>query len=156
MGVSYKTTTEEETDKTSVARSATHCPVTGNIALVCREQIRGDGSDPDDWKHHIVVYTDRLCILYHYRGTDIKGRSGSTPDELDPRSITYDSRGNVLIAVRSTNTTELISGEGHHIKTLHRAKDQGYLGVQTGDVLWAKLMSDAGEWELQLLQYYTD
>ncbi|XP_060078632.1 tripartite motif-containing protein 2-like [Ylistrum balloti] len=125
--------------------SITQCPVTGNIAIV------------NNYRSHVIVYNSTLQPLVHYRGEGIQAREAVTPDKFGPITVVYDSKGNIVIADTKRKTTELISGEGKYIKTLHTNKGrQGVVGLQRGDVLWSSLVLDTGEWGLKLLEYYSD
>ncbi|XP_060068624.1 uncharacterized protein LOC132548760 isoform X2 [Ylistrum balloti] len=147
-------TTTVESSGTGVVQSITQCPVTGNIAVVSSKLFRGDGSDPDNFRRHVIVYNSTLQPLVHYRG---EGIQAVTPDKFDPFTVTYDSKGNIVVGDITRNTIELISGLGEYIKTLHTNKrDQGPVGIQNNDVLWSHLMFDSGKWGLKLLKYYND
>ncbi|XP_021379542.1 uncharacterized protein LOC110467009 [Mizuhopecten yessoensis] len=137
-------------------QSITQCGVTGNIAIVSSKLISGDYSDHNNYRHHIIVYNGTLQSLVHYRGEGIQAREAITPDMLDPVTVVYDSKGNIVIADYRRNTIELISGAGKYIKTLHTNKGQGQVGIQKDDVLWSRLKLDTGEKGLKLLKYYSD
>ncbi|XP_033759624.1 uncharacterized protein LOC117341873 [Pecten maximus] len=132
-------------------QSISQCGVTGNIAVVV-------------YRKRIIVYNSTLQPLVNYQGEGIQARGegiqiwGSvTPEQFDPRTVVYDSKGNIVIADQTRNTIELISGAGKYIKTLHTNKErQGPVGIQKGDVLWSNLELDTGEWVLKLLKYYSD
>ncbi|XP_033751156.1 uncharacterized protein LOC117335329 [Pecten maximus] len=136
---------------TGAVESITQCGVTGNIAVVV------------DYKR-IIVYNPTLQPLVHYRGEGIQAQgegiqSGEpvTPDKFGPRTVVYDSKGNIIIADGTRNTIELISGAGKYIKTLHTNTGyQGPVGIQKGDKLWSRLRLDTGEWGLKLLKHYSD
>ncbi|XP_069123044.1 uncharacterized protein [Argopecten irradians] len=139
-------------------QSITQCGVTGNIAVISSNYISGDYANPHNYIRHVIVYNQTLQDLVIYRGEDIPQTRWSylrrfiTPDKFDPDRVVYDSRGNLVIADRSTNTIELISGSGKYIETLHTNKSgHQTIGVQTDDVLWA-----TGDWGFKLLKYYND
>ncbi|XP_033730624.1 uncharacterized protein LOC117320002 [Pecten maximus] len=148
---------------TGYVLSISQCSVTGNIAVVSGKHISGEYT-PDNYRRHISVYNPTLRPLVHYRGEGIEARGEGmqvqksvTPDKFGPITVVYDSKGNIVIADRTRNTIELISGAGKYIKTLHTNKGwQWVVGIQKGDVLWSELELDTGELGLKLLKYYSD
>ncbi|XP_033756289.1 uncharacterized protein LOC117339031 [Pecten maximus] len=140
-----------------VVRSITQCCVTGNIAVVSSKLISGDGSDPGNYRRHIIVYNPTLQPLVHYRGEGIEARGEVRSRTFGPIAVVYDSKGNIVIAEWKRKTIELISGAGKYIKTLHTNKgSQGAVGIQKDDVLWTNLEFDTGKMGLKLLKYYSD
>ncbi|XP_033753227.1 uncharacterized protein LOC117336722 [Pecten maximus] len=144
--------------------SITQCGVTGNIAVVGSKFIGGDGSDPDNFRRHIIVYNPTLQPLVHYRGEGLQtqgeglqAREGIIPEKFDPCRVVYDSKGNIVIADGTRNTIELISGAGQFIKTLHKNKwRQGPVGIQKDDVVWIYSVLNSQERGFRLLKYYSD
>ncbi|XP_060069428.1 tripartite motif-containing protein 2-like [Ylistrum balloti] len=138
-------------------RSITQCPVTGNIAVMSCKLISEDGSDPDNYTCHIIVYNPTLQPLVHYRGEGIQTQETVTPDKFHPITVVYDSKGNIVIPDWNRKTIELITGDGKYIKTLHTNKgQQGVVGIQSDDVLWSRVVLDTGETGFKLLKYYSD
>ncbi|XP_060084119.1 uncharacterized protein LOC132563373, partial [Ylistrum balloti] len=138
-------------------QSITHCPVTGNIAVMSCKLISEDGSDPDNYRRHVIVYNPTLQPLVHYRGEGIQAREAVTPDKFHPITVVYDSKGNIVIPDWNRKTIELITGDGKYIKTLHTNKgQQGAVGIQRDDVLWSHLVLYTGETGFKLLKYYSD
>ncbi|XP_033728881.1 uncharacterized protein LOC117317984 [Pecten maximus] len=142
-----------ERSETGAVQSITQCGNTGNIAIVSGQLIRWDASNPYSFRRHIIVYNPTFQPLVYYRGEGIQAQVPVTPDNFDPWTVVYDSKGNIVIADRTRRAIELISGEGKYIKTLHTSKgNQGPIGIQKGDVLWANLELNA----CKLLKYYSD
>lgn len=136
----------------------THCSVIGNIAVASCKHISGDYHSPKNYRRHVIVYNQTLQYLVNYRGEDIPRirwssfRRFITPDKFDPDTVVYDSRGNLVIADRSTNTIQLISGAGRYIGACHTYKGgHQAVSVQKDDVVWATC--DRG---FKLLMYYSD
>ncbi|XP_069122134.1 uncharacterized protein [Argopecten irradians] len=150
-----------ERSGTGVTQSITQCGVTGNIAVVSSKLISGDGSHPEDYRRHIIIFSPILQPLVLYRGEGIlaqgKGKQvRDTPLTFDPYTLIYDSKGNIVIADINRNTIELINGKGTYIKTLHTNKGgQGPIGIQKDDVLWLYVLFGSGKWGLKLIKYYS-
>ncbi|XP_033749061.1 uncharacterized protein LOC117333746 [Pecten maximus] len=153
----------EEGSGTGFVKSISQCSVTGNIAAVAGKHI-GGGSISSNFRRLIIVFSPTLQPLVHYRGEGIEDQwegkqeqKSVTPDKFGASTVVYDSKGNIVIADKTRNTIELISGAGKYIKTLHTNKgEQGVVGIQKGDVLWSNLELDTGGWGLKLLKYYSD
>ncbi|OWF34756.1 uncharacterized protein LOC110443803 [Mizuhopecten yessoensis] len=155
-GVVLHQTTRDVSGIVSPA-SIAQCPVTGNIAVVNGEPTGSDTDSINSWRSHIIVFDKTLGVMFQYRGEGIKDQEPTATDLFGPNSISYDSFGNLAIADYKTYTVELISGTGQFIRTLNRnSREQGSIGIGTGNVLWTELESDSGDWIIQLMEYYKD
>ncbi|XP_033730081.1 E3 ubiquitin-protein ligase TRIM71-like [Pecten maximus] len=126
----------------------TECPVTHNVAVI-------DFSDKDDGgdgNKHVVVMDTNLQELFVYRG-DIPStyktlQTGGKP--FYPRSVVYDSVGNLIIGDYSNNRVLLLSGGGEFLRIIHTDTDLTWaVGVDRKDVLWAVFGGD----NVKLLQH---
>ncbi|XP_069140007.1 uncharacterized protein [Argopecten irradians] len=130
----------------SSAGEITQCPVTGNIAVLSAEILKG--SDKDNWKGKIIIYDEKLKVKSYYSGGERRA------DTFGPGSVAYDLNGNLVVADMKQHSVELISGLGHHIKTLSSTKGQGVIGLEEGQILWTTSEPSPGKWEVQLLKYF--
>ncbi|XP_069112243.1 uncharacterized protein [Argopecten irradians] len=135
--------------------SIAQCPVTGNVAIVNGEPTGSDTDNIKSWRSHVIVFDKTLDVKFRYKGEGIQNHEAAPTHLFGPNSISYDSFGNLAIADYKTYTVELINGSGQFIKTLHRnSREQGAIGIDTGNVLWTELELDSGEWIIQLMKYY--
>ncbi|XP_033744328.1 uncharacterized protein LOC117330215 [Pecten maximus] len=126
----------------------TECPVTQNFAVIDFSN-RDDGGDGNK---HVVVMDTNFKELFVYRGdipsTYKTSQTGGEP--FNPRSVVYDSMGNLIIGDCNNHRVLLLSGGGEFLKIIYTDIYWTWaVGVDREDVLWVVFCGG----NVKLLQY---
>ncbi|XP_033748919.1 uncharacterized protein LOC117333630 [Pecten maximus] len=145
------TTSATRTGKASVGspHKISECPVTHNIAVVDLYHMHGGGKG----KACVFVMNTDFKKLFMFDGDISEIYQHTSPSrgrQFYPRSVAYDSVGNLVIGDRNNSSVLLVSGRGEFLRILHI--DNGYMhavGIDRCDVL--RVVSD---WtHVKILQY---
>ncbi|XP_069102330.1 uncharacterized protein [Argopecten irradians] len=148
------TTEATRTEKPLVytPRKITECPVTNNVAVIDdrSEDHGGDGN------RRVIAMDTNFQELFVYRGeipSSYKQTLRTVDNPFYPRSIVYDSQGNIIIADRNTPMLLLLSGRSEVLRILHTYTESVWLvGIDRHDIVWSEFGNKYPH-KVKLLQY---
>lgn len=127
----------------------TQCPLTGNIAFLEKTSFQGEGKD----NGYVVVLDNELSVNFRYTG-ECENSNSEASTYFDPFDVKYDEKGHLLVGDFTSNTLDLVTGTGNHIRTL--LTDTGSsqaIGIHTDNVIWAAFRSENDLSHVKILKY---
>ncbi|XP_033725186.1 uncharacterized protein LOC117315151 [Pecten maximus] len=126
----------------------TECPVTHNVAVIDFSKT----SDGGDGNRHVVVGDTDFKKLFVYGGdipSTYKQTQHTGGEPFNPRSLVYDSVGNLIVGDKDNYRILLLSGGGEFLRIIHTDTCcMWVVDVDRNDVLWTVFGRN-----VQLLQY---
>lgn len=136
--VTHAATIDREGERIVVTpRSITQCRITRNVAVADFDWEEDDGKG----KPRVAVMDNQLNLLFYYRRKTKKLPEDSLlkPTPFEPWSLSYDSKGDLVIADFNNDSIMLVSGEGSLLKTLlvDWTNSPVAVGLQSDNILWS-------------------